>query len=169
MSALASILIGAAAKAGAPLVRSVLERAVGRTGAELAGAVIDEVARRAGTEPKRLESLPPAEVEAAVAATEADMPAILAAWNDSQRLGLELQRAEMDRGAAWTWAWRPAAMWLTLVLWAFALLVQPLANAFGAGLSAPDLGMLMQFSGLYMALYMGGHTVKHIVDQWRAK
>lgn len=164
---IASILIGAAARVGAPLVRSVLERAVGKTGSELAGAVIDEVKRRAGAE--RLETLPQAEVDAAVAATEADMPAILAAWNDSQRLSLELQRAEMDRGNWFAWAWRPAAMWLTLALWAFALLVQPLANAFGAGLSAPDLGMLMQFSGLYMALYMGGHTLKHVVDQWRAK
>ena len=169
MSMIIPLLVGIAAKIGAPLVRGVLEKSIGRTGAELAGEIIEAIAERAGTTAQNLPELGEDKLGEAIAKTEADMPAILSAWNESQRMALDLQKAEMERGGWFSWSWRPAGMWLILGLWFWAMLVHPLANAAGAALGPPDLAVLMNFTALFLALYMGGHTVKAVVDSWAGR
>ena len=76
-------------------------------------------------------------------------------------LGVDLQRAEMEQGPTWTWAWRPGWMWFFAFLWFWALVASPMINAvWMLGLPSIDLAILLSLNGLYMALYMGGHTVK---------
>lgn len=62
-------------------------------------------------------------------------------------------------------AWRPAMMWLLELLWLWGLLLAPLINAFSAPayVALPPFETLLGLTGLYMALYMGGHTVKSVM------
>lgn len=68
------------------------------------------------------------------------------------------------REAWWAWAWRPAMMWLIAFFWLWSIVLAPLVNAFVPtfGLPAPPYEMLMGLSTLYLALYMGGHTLKAV-------
>lgn len=55
--------------------------------------------------------------------------------------------------------WRPAMMWLIGALWAWSMAVVPTLNAlFSTGIPIPPLEILLSVTGIYMALYMGGHT-----------
>ena len=162
MSALAAILAGVAARVGAPLVKELLERHVGGTGAAIGGAVIDAIAGKAGVQPEALPGLPAEKLEAAVRAVEGETPELVAAWARQQELANELMRAEMDKGPAWSWAWRPLTMWLICFLWLWSLVLVPLVNAVlgsGVPLHLPELSWL---TTAYMALYMGGHTAKEL-------
>ena len=101
------------------------------------------------------------EVEAAVAAAEAEAPDLVIAWAKQQELSNQLQLAEMAKEPFWAWAWRPAWMWLLAFIWSYALIARPLLNAIlGASIESVDLTVLMTLTGFFMSLYMGGHTVK---------
>lgn len=168
MSALLTgILIDAAGKVGAPIVKGLLEKYLGGTAGEMGGKVIDAIAEKAGVPPADLPTVPADDLGAAVQAVEAETPELVAQWVESQRLSNELMQAEMDKdGGTWTWAWRPAWMWLLAFLWTYALVLRPLANAaIGAAIEAVDVSMLMTLTGAYLALYMGGHTAKRIFSK----
>jgi hypothetical protein len=72
---------------------------------------------------------------------------------------------------AWTWAWLYVWQWLLMAVWAWTLIGVHVANAGlrllgsgdGAPLPAPDLGVLMSLTTLYMGLHMGGHTVLELM------
>lgn len=160
MEALIPILIGVAAKVGAPIVKGILEKHVGPLAGSVAGDVIDAVAKNAGVD---ISTASPDALGAAVAATESETPEILAQWVASQKLANDLQLAEMAKDETWTWAWRPAWMWLLAFLWTYALVLRPLVNAsLGASIEGLDLSLLMTLTGAYLALYMGGHTIKDV-------
>lgn len=182
MALLESILIGVAAKVGAPLVKGILEKAIGGRGGkvagQVAGQVIDAIAGRAGVKPDELPDLvaaEPAIVEEAVAAIEAETPELILAHVESQRLSIELQLAEMAKEPWWAWAWRPGWMWLLGLLWLCRLIVLPIADAVAgtAVASAADIGTMMTLTSVFLGLYMGGHTAKDIatkaIDAYRAK
>lgn len=173
MSALlASVLISAATKVGAPLVKDLLEKYVGGTAGEIGGMIVDTIAGHAGVDPTDLPDLPDDRIEAAVVATEAETPAMLIQWNVQQRQAIDLMRAEMDKGGAiWTWAWRPAWMWFLGFLFAFRLVFVPIADAaLGSSVAATvPLDTMMTLTTWFMALYMGGHTIKDAVGKWVAK
>ena len=157
MEALIPILIGIAAKVGAPLVESVLTKHVGPLAGSVAGDVIDSIVEKAGG------STDPGKLETAVKATESEAPEIMVQWVASQKLSNDLQLAEMSKEGTWTWAWRPAWMWFLGFLWLWMIVLVPLANAaFKAGLVTVDAGTLFSLTGAYLALYMGGHTAKEI-------
>lgn len=162
MSALAAILAGVAARVGAPLVKELLERHVGGTGAAIGGAIIDAIAGKAGVPAEDLPSLPPDRLEAAVRAVEDETPELVAAWARQQELANELMRTEMDKGPAWTWAWRPATMWLIGFLWVWSLVLVPALNVALRAAVPTHLPDLVWLTTAYMALYMGGHTAKEI-------
>lgn len=162
MSALAAILIGVAGKVGAPIVKELLERHIGGTGAAIGGAVIDAIAGKAGVPPDGLPGLPADQLEAAVRAAEADTPELILAWARQQELANELMRAEMDKGPVMSWAWRPLTMWLIMFLWAWSLVIVPMVNAALAASVPIYLQELIWLTTAYMALYMGGHTVKEL-------
>lgn len=163
MSALAAILIGAAARVGAPIVKGILEKHVGGVAGEIGGTVIDAIAGQAGVAPAELPTLDGARLEQAVAAVEADAPSLILAEVEQQREANRLMLAEMEKGGTWTWAWRPFWMWLLAFLWSYAFVLRPIANAItGATIEAFDAGILMTLTAAYLALYMGGHTVKDV-------
>ncbi|KQZ14327.1 hypothetical protein ASD44_09755 [Mesorhizobium sp. Root554] len=178
MSALVtSILIDAAAKVGAPVVKSLLEKYVGGAAGEIGGMIIDTIAGHAGVPADELPGLSSDRIEAAVAATEAETPELLVQWNVQQKQAIDLMRAEMDKGGpTWTWAWRPAGMWLFLGLVAWYVAMIPLVNVV-LGLAGADerLGLVVDVSVFatlfvtYLGLYMGGHTVKDAMAKWAAK
>lgn len=159
------ILIAAAARAGAPLVKELLRDAIGGRAADVAGAVIDTVAAQAGVPPSALPDLPPERLDAAVAAVERD-PGMVALWAREAEARAALLAAEQREG--WlAWGWRPAWMWLLAVMWTVRLLVAPVADAlWGLGLAAGmDAGVMMTLTGSYLALYMGGHTLKDVAGK----
>jgi hypothetical protein len=166
---LASILIDVAAKVGAPIVKSLLEKHVGGTAGEIGGMVIDAIAGKAGVPPDDLRSVPTKDLEAAVAATEADAPQLVAAWVEQQRETNRLMLAEMSKGRPWwTWGWRPAWMWFLGFLFLFRLVLVPLADAIlGSSIAGGvDLSTMMTLTAWFMGLYMGGHTVKDALAKW---
>ena len=173
MSAIvASGLISAAAKVGAPIVKGLLEKDVGGVAGDIGGMVIDTIAAQAGVAPEALPSLPSKDLEAAVAAAEAQAPQLVAAWVEQQREANRLMLAEMDKGEAWwTWAWRPAWMWFMGFLFLFRLVAVPVADAIlGSDIaSAVDLSTMMTLTAWFMGLYMGGHTIKDALTKWTGR
>jgi hypothetical protein len=172
MSAVASILIGVAAKVGAPIVKGLLEKHLGGTAGQVGGAVIDAIADRAGVPVDELEHLPEPELEAAVAAVEAESPELIAALLESQRQANELMLAEMQKDSAFGWMWRPAGMWMMLAVFGWLAMGRPIVNAFlwtvtpgvqiEPGIDWPNfLGIF----GIYATLYMGGNTLLRSVKR----
>lgn len=169
MSAIASILLGAASELAVPVIRKILGDRLGGAGGELAGKVIDIIADKAGVAPDRLPDVPTGELQDAIVAAEPKAADILMQHVESQRLMNEALKAEFDKGGPfWTWAWRPGWMWLLAFVWLYALILRPLANAaFGAAIEAVDLTILMTLTGVFTSLYMGGHTAKSIMSGLR--
>lgn len=169
---LASILIEAATRVGAPIVKQLLEQHVGGAAGEIGGMIIDAIAGKAGVAPDVLPSLPGKDLEAAVAAVEADTPGLVAAWVDQQRETNRLMLAELDRSESWwTWAWRPAWMWFLGFLFLFRLVLVPIADAIlGSDIAAAvDLSTMMTLTAWFTGLYMGGHTLKDALTKWTAR
>lgn len=167
MSAIIPILVGVAAKVGAPIVAGILRDAIGGKTGDLAGKVVETIAGHVGAPAEEIPTIAaqdPARVEAAVRVAEAETPELITAWVESQKLANDLQKAEMAKSEApWTWAWRPAWMWLLAFLWTYAIVLRPVVNAAtGAKIEAVDLGILVTLTFAYLGLYMGGHTVKGI-------
>jgi hypothetical protein len=88
------------------------------------------------------------------------MPDLLALHDATMARQMDLLKAEM-RGPWWGWAWRPLTMWLLAFLWLWNVVILHVANAiWRIALPVTDLGLLFSLTAVYMALYMGGHTVK---------
>lgn len=166
---LASILIDVAARVGAPIVKSLLEKHVGGTAGEIGGMVIDAIAGKAGVTPDELQNQDPKTIENAVRDVEAAAPDLIVAWNVQQQQAIELMRAEMDSSRSWwMWAWRPAWMWFLGFLFLFRLVLMPVTDAIlGSSIAATvDLSTMMTLTAWFMGLYMGGHTVKDLAAKW---
>ena len=119
----------------------------------------------------------PEEVEAAIK-TDPKALAELRAFQseNAEELALLMQEQEHmrdmlareDKGPWWAWAWRPATMWLIGFLWFWSLIAVHLINGM-TGLKLPVAPMehLLAFTGLFLSLYMGGHTVKSVLEKRR--
>lgn len=166
MTVIASILVGVAAKVGAPIVKGLLEQHLGGTASHVGGAVIDAIAERAGVPVDKLPDLPEHELEEAVKIVEAESPQLINALLESQREANKLMLAEMQKESAFGWMWRPAGMWLMLACVAWIMFIRPMTNAilsaWAPGLQI-ELGMdLANFFGIftiYTGFYMGGNTI----------
>jgi hypothetical protein len=169
MSALASILIGSAVRVGAPVVKRLIEDNLGKTAGSVAETVIDAIAGEAGVTVDQLPSLPAEALDRAVATVEAETPELVAAYVAQQREANRLMLAEMDKGGAWTWAWRPATMWMIGALWLWSLVLVPLVNALSGATVPLFLGELTFLTGIYLGLYMGGHTAKEIAGKLKSR
>lgn len=161
------VIIEAAKRVGAPIVKAILEKHIGTAGAEIATGtaekIIETVAKNAGVEPAELPTLSPGQVDGAVIVTETQAPELIAEWNRTLELAVQLQEKEMETGPMWTWAWRPAWMWLLAFFWTWALIIQPAIWAtVGSDFGIVDLAALTTLTAAYLALYMGGHTVKDV-------
>lgn len=175
MSAIATILIGIAAKVGAPIVKNLLKEHLGGTAGHVGGSIIDAIAEKAGVSPPELPDVPEKELEKAVLEVEAqDAPELLAHLLESQRLANQLMMKEMDSGPFWSWAWRPGGMYLIGFFWLLYVLVYPLLNLFLRlfGTTAElqtmvDVATLLAISGGFISLYMGGYTALKGIEKWK--
>lgn len=167
MSLIAGVILDHAAKLSVPLIKKILTNRLGGENAELATTVIDAIADRAGVSPAQIPDVAktsPSVLEAAIKQTEPEAADLLEHHVESQRISAELQKAEMDKGPLWTWAWRPAWMYLLGVFWIWAIIIAPLANAYAIAIPMTDVGSLFGLTGAYLALYMGGHTIKKVAE-----
>ncbi len=160
---MSSALTALALQIGVPIIGRVLTRRLGGANAQLATDVIGAVASRLGVTTDEAEALaasnPPRVVDALreVEAMAPEMIALHAAALEGQ---FALLMAE-QRGPWWGWAWRPLMMWLLAFLWLWTVVILHVCNAvWRIALPPIDLGVLLSLTGIYMALYMGGHTVK---------
>jgi hypothetical protein len=169
MSAIGSILAGVAAKVGAQMVGKVLGDRFGPAGGQLAETVVEAVAERLGVEPAAVPEQPAAEVEAAVIEVEAQMPEMIALWAkglDGQFALLQTETREGFWQSAWRWGW----MYLLALFWVWRMMVAPYVQAWLAARGAilPELveyAVLLTLTSWFIALYMGGHTVKALGQQ----
>lgn len=176
MAPLIAILAAAAAKVGAPVIKSILSKHVGGLPGTLAGTVIDEIAARAGVEPEKLPEIDDGYLEGVVSDVEVAAPELIALYQRGIEGQFALLQADAQSESIWASAWRWGWMYLLAFLWLCAFLLFPVARAFGAVLEPIDAATLMTLTGWFISLYMGGHTVKEFgkqaveaVKNWRVR
>lgn len=169
MSALSALAL----QAGFPLIEKILARKFGDKNGKLAADVLAAIAARARVPVGDLEGLVESnpgkvadamrDVEANTAADKVDL------YLKEQEAQLAMFEAEQE-GPAWVSAWRPLGMYLIGFLWLWNAVVLHIANAiWKIALPPMPFADLIQLSGLYMGLYMGGHTIKDALAKWVAK
>jgi hypothetical protein len=168
-----SLLLGLAAQAALPMLKGILARKLGDSGGRLAGEVVDAIAAKAGVaDAAALDELAmktPGRVIEAMRAVEQDVPEKLNLLLKETEGRIALLQAEQTEGG-WRSAWRPAGMYVIGFLWLWNAVVLHVANAvWKIALPPMPFNELVQVTGLYMGLYMGGHTVKDLAEKWRAK
>lgn len=161
MSIVATFIGGIASQIGADLVGKVLGDKFGPLGGQLAEAVIGEVAGRLGVPPADIPSVAAPKVEAAVAEVEQNMPELIALWTRGVEGQFALLQAEQKEGG-WVSAWRPGWMYLLGLMWVVRLLVVPFLDSTGETQLAEAMPaeIMLTLTSWFIALYMGGHTVK---------
>jgi ABC-type dipeptide/oligopeptide/nickel transport system permease component len=157
-----SILATLALQSGLPLIEKLLSKKIGDQGGALATGVISAIATRAGVLPDEVEALAdatPGKVIEAMREVERASPELLAAYDRDLQLQLATLAAEKD-DPAWMRAWRPGWMYLLGFLWLWNLVILHVANAVWK-IALPPLPTtdLLALTGLFLSLYMGGHTV----------
>lgn len=165
MSALATL----AGSAGLKIVEKIIANRLGDGAGQLAGDVLGAIAEQVGVPVDQLDQAAedqPAVVTRALQTVEDRSPELIALY----AAGLELQKAQLAAEAAeplWMRAWRPAGMYLLGLFWIWSVIIVHVINA-AAGTALPPvpLDQLVQISGLYMGLYMGGHTIKDAMTKW---
>jgi len=82
------------------------------------------------------------------------------------RAAATLAETEAKRETWFSWAWRPAMSWLLIVLWGWGILVQPVVNAlWHLGVPVVPYDQLLGFSGIWLTIYGGGHTLKAVMGK----
>lgn len=157
-----SALVNIALQAGMPIVEKLLSKRIGDEGGKLATQVIQTIAERAGTTPDQIEAFAettPGRVIDAMREVERAAPELIAAYDRDLQLQLAALAAEQD-DPAWMRAWRPGWMYLLGFLWLWNLVILHVANAVWK-IALPPLPTtdLLALTGLFLSLYMGGHTV----------
>ena len=160
---MSSALTALALNIGVPLVTQILSRRIGVQNAALATDVVGAVARRLGVPADQVDALAETDAPRVVAAlreVEGAAPEMLALHLAALEGQHALLMAE-TKGPWWGWAWRPAFMWLLAGRWLWTVVILHIANAiWRIALPPIDVGVLLSLTGIYAALYMGGHTVK---------
>lgn len=163
-----SVFATMAAQIGLPMVQAILERRLGPANGRLASDVLAAVANRAGVPPDQLEAVAestPGKVLEAMREVERMTPEMLAAYDADLRLLLATIEAEKGE-PAWMRAWRPGWMYLLGFLWFWNLVGLHVANAIWK-IALPPLPTtdLLALTGMFLALYMGGHTVLRLMGK----
>jgi len=160
---MSAALTALALQIGVPLIGRVLSRRIGAGNAQLATDVIGAIANRLGVTPDEAETMAATDqprVVDALRAVETMTPELIALHATALEGQYALLQAE-QKGPWWGWAWRPLMMWLLAFLWLWTVVILHVCNAYWRIALPPiDLGVLLSLTGIYMALYMGGHTVK---------
>lgn len=163
-----SAIAGLALNAGLPIVEAILSRRLGDAGGKLASDVIRTIAGRLGVEPDGIEAVAgdkPGAVIDVMREVERSAPELLAAYDRDLQLQLATLAAEQDE-PTWHKAWRPGWMYLLGFLWLWNLVLLHIANAVWK-IALPPLPTtdLLALTGMFLALYMGGHTVLRLMGK----
>jgi hypothetical protein len=166
---MSTALLSLAGQVGLPILRRILEDKLGGAGGSLAADVIDAVAARAGVTPDQLDAYAedsPGVVIEAMREVERMAPELVALYAS----GLEYQMAVLaaEKGEPlWMRAWRPGWMYLLGLFWLWNIVILHVANAiWKTALPVMPWEILMSLTGIFMALYMGGHTIKDVANKW---
>ncbi len=109
----------------------------------------------------------PGAVVAAARSVEAGDPVMWEYLAGRGREQAELLKREDDRESFFSWGWRPAMSWLLILLWLWGGVLLPLINAaFHPAITALSVADLVTFSGIWLAIYGGGHTVKDLATKY---
>lgn len=158
-------LISAALSAGAPLVRQILSGKIGDGATGLIMDVVDQIAKRSGVKVSDLEQMAdtdPDLILEAIDQVEQMAPEMIALYAAGLEKQFALQAAEMKR-PGWSGVWRPLWMYFLMFLWFWNVVAVHMINAVMKWAVPPmDMTALLSLTGLFMALYMGGHTVKDL-------
>jgi hypothetical protein len=156
------ILVPILAQIGAPILKKLLEDKIG---SGVADTIVDTIATKLGVDPTpqaigaKYQADPVATAEAvkAVEAENADKWLAHLAERD------EMIAREDTRETFFAWGWRPAMSWLVIFLFAWSMVVLPLVNsAFKSSIPVPSADSILQFSGIWLVIYGGGHTLKSV-------
>lgn len=157
-----SVLATIAGQAGMTVIRSVLSEKLGDRGGELAAVVVGEIAKRAGVEPDALQALSesePGRVIEAMREVEKITPELVALYAHEVQYQLARMKAE-ETEPYWMRAWRPGMMYLLGFFWAWNIVILHVANAiWKIALPPAPWDILITLTGMFMGLYMGGHTL----------
>lgn len=163
---MSAAILSVATSIGAPLVRQVLSNRIGAQNADLATSVVEAVAKRAGVGVPDLDRFADenhSRMVEAVREAEGMLPELIALYAQGLEGQFALLKAE-GKGPWWGWAWRPFMMWLLAFLWLWNIVILHVANAiWKIALPPTDAATLLGLTSVYMALYMGGHTLKDFV------
>lgn len=164
-------LAGIALNAGLPVLEKILSRKLGDAGGQLATDALRAIAERLKIAPEDVEAeadrRPGAVIEAMreVERMTPELTALYAAGLQGQFALLQAENAE----PLWARAWRPLGMYLILFLWTWNIVLLHVANAiWKIALPPAPYDALGWLTGVYFGLYMGGHTVKDVVQKWMA-
>ena len=155
-------LISLALQAGLPILEKILSKRIGDGNGQLATSVIRAIADRAGVAPDDLDAFvetTPGRVIEAMRDVERAAPDMIAAYDRDLQLQLATLAAEQG-DPNWMRAWRPGWMYLLGFLWLWNIVLLHVANAVWT-IALPPLPTtdLLALTGLFLSLYMGGHTV----------
>jgi hypothetical protein len=167
---MSAALIGAAMNVGAPLVRQILSGKIGDGQASLLMDVVDQIAKRSGLPVSQLEQAAETDPDAileAINQVEAMAPEMIALYASGVEKQFALLTMETD-GPRWFSAWRPLWMYFLMFLWFWNIVAVHMINAVMKW-AVPQIEMttLLSLTGLFMALYMGGHTLKDFARTFR--
>lgn len=165
MSALAALAV----QSGLPLIRAMLLNKLGDANGALATSVLAAIAERAQVKPEELDALaesnPPKALDAMRAVAEMT-PELIALYVKGIEHQNALLMAEQQEGG-WKANWRPLGMYFVMLLWLWQVVVLHVANAiWKIALPPMPWEQLVTFTGLYMGLYMGGHTLKDMAAKF---
>lgn len=119
----------------------------------------EEVEQKVRSDPQSVQKLRQLEK------TSADQ---LALMTQEQRTMAQILARDAKKGGFWD-AWRPATMWLIAFLWFWSLVAVHISNAvFKTAMPVPPMETLLAFTGIYMSLYMGGHTALRALERKKA-
>lgn len=162
-------IIALALQAGLPTVTAILQRRMGDSDGKLIGLLLDRVATRLGVPADGIEAIAdksPGKVIDALKEAEKQAADLVQLYVVEAQNAAALAAAESTE-PLWMRAWRPAGMYMIGFLWIWNVVLLHVANAiWRIALPPVPFDNLIQLSGLYMGLYMGGHTVKDIASKW---
>ena len=145
------------------MVRKILSGKIGASETNLVFDVLNQIASRAGVQVSQLEATAktdPDGIMEAIKQTEQMAPEMIALYASGLEKQFALAMAETD-GPWWQSAWRPFWMYFLMFLWFWSAVAVHMINAIMKWSVPPmDLTVLLSLTGLFMALYMGGHTIK---------
>lgn len=150
---------------------TILAGAIGGPAGAIAANVGRQVARELGvTTPEEVEHKVRSDPQSVQKLrqfedTSADQ---LALMTQEQSTMAQVLARDAKKGGFWD-AWRPATMWLIAFLWFWSLVAVHVFNAvFKTALPVPPMETLLAFTGIYMSLYMGGHTALRALERKKA-